>query len=184
MSDFLNLLKERRSVRNYEEKAIPEDVVNELLEAVQWSPSWANTQCWEVVVVEDPAIKAELAETLAKGNPAKKNFVAAPVVFVLGAKLKSSGYYKEQVTTKFGDWFLFDMGICTQSLCLAAQAHGLGTVIVGLFDQDAAKKVVGLPDGYEVVTMIPTGYPSKVPSAPNRREIAGFVHKNRFSGAL
>ncbi|HBD08464.1 MAG TPA: nitroreductase, partial [Syntrophobacteraceae bacterium] len=64
--------------------------------------SWANTQCWEIVVVKDPAMKAALQETLAKGNPATKAVVDAPVLLTICGKLNSSGYYKDQVTTKFG----------------------------------------------------------------------------------
>jgi len=181
MSDFLELLKQRRSVRKYEEgKDIPEDVLNQVLEAVQWSQSWANTQCWEVVVVRDASLKEKLQETLAPKNPATKAIVNAPVVLALCGKLKSSGYYNNAVTTKFGDWFLFDLGIATQSLCLAAHSLGLGTVVVGLLDHDKAKEVLGVPEGYELAVLIPMGYPAKISTPPKRREIAEFTHINRF----
>ena len=120
MADFMEVLKARRSVRNYEEKEVPPDIVDAVLEAVKWTPSWANTQCWEVIRVEDKAIRQQLQETMGKGNPAAKSIVTAPVLLVLCAKLTSSGYYKGEVTTKFGDWLLYDLGLATQSLCLAA----------------------------------------------------------------
>jgi nitroreductase len=151
-----------------------------VLEAVRWSPSWANTQCWEVVVVKDQAIKQKLQAALPPTNPASKAMVEAPVVLVLCGQLNKSGSYKGQVTTKFGDWFLFDLGIATQSICLAAQSLGLGTVVVGLFDHNQAKQVVGLPDGYELVAMLPLGYPAKEPAAPKRREISEFAHREKF----
>ena len=94
--------------------------------------------------------------------------------------MKSSGYYKDQVTTKFGDWFMFDLGLATQNLCLAAHDLGLGTVIVGLFDHDKAAEALGLPQGYELVALIPLGYPAKVSSAPKRREISAFVHTEKY----
>jgi nitroreductase len=106
--------------------------------------------------------------------------VQAPVVLVLCGKLKSSGYYKGQITTKFGDWFMFDLGIASQNICLTAYNLGLGTVIVGLFDHNKAKEILGVSDDYEVVTMMPVGYPAKEPEAPKRREINEFVHFNRF----
>jgi nitroreductase len=181
MQDFMEIIRGRRSVRKYEDRDVPAEVVETILEAVRWAPSWANTQCWEVVVVRDRAVKEQLQATLPpKGNPAAGAMVQAPVVLVLCAKLKSSGYYKGEVTTKFGDWFMFDLGIACQNLCLAAHALGLGTVVVGLFDHDAAKRVVKVPDGHELVVMLPLGFPAKISSAPNRREIGEFRHENSF----
>jgi len=178
--NLLETIKGRRSIRRYQSKEIPEDVLQKILEAVQWSPSWANTQCWELVLVKDPAIKESLQGIMAKGNPAKKSIVEAPVVIAMCAKLKSSGYYKGEVVTKFGDWFMYDIGLATQNLCLMAYDLGLGTVIAGLFDHDKAAKILQLPDGYEVVTLIPVGYAAADSKAPKRREISEFTHDNAF----
>ncbi len=181
MTDFIKILKERRSVRKYEQKDIPQDILEQVLEAIRLSQSWANTQCWEVVVVTDPGVKAKLQETIAPKNPATKAIVGAPVVLGLCAKLNVSGCYDGKVTTKFGDWFMFDLGIATQSLCLAAHSLGLGTVVVGLFDHDRAKAVLKVPEGYELVTLIPLGYPAKISSPPPRKDVQTFVHRNSFS---
>jgi nitroreductase len=179
MSDLMDIIKGRRSIRKYEDREVPEELLNQILESVKWSPSWSNTQCWEVIWVKDPAIKEQLQATLIK-NPATKAMVQAPIVLVLCGKLKSSGYYSDKVATKLGDWFMFDLGIATQSICLTAYSLGLGTVIVGLFDHDKAKKILGVPDGYELVNMIPLGYPAKDPEAPKRREISEFTHSEKF----
>ena len=126
---------------------MPEEALNQVLDSVRWPPSWANTQCWEVIVVKDPGIKEKLQGTLIK-NPATKAMVQAPVVLVICGKLKCSGYYKDQVTTKFGDWFMFDLGIATQSICLAAYELGMGTVIVGQFYHNKTKEILGVPEDY------------------------------------
>lgn len=181
MQDFMNIVRGRRSVRKYEAREVPDEALAAVLESVRWAQSWANTQCWEVVVVRDPAVKAELQATLPpKGNPAVGAMVQAPVLLALCGKLKSSGYYKDQVTTKFGDWFMFDLGIACQNICLTAHALGLGTVVVGLFDHDKAKAVLNVPAGHELVVMIPLGYPAKISAAPNRRELSEFTHPDRF----
>jgi nitroreductase len=180
MSDLLEIIQSRRSVRNYQDKPVPEELLNKVLEALRWSPSWANTQCWEVVVVKDLETKQKLQATLAPTNPAGKAMVEAPIVLVLCGQLQKAGFYKGQATTKFGDWYLYDLGIATQSVCLTAHALGLGTVVVGLFDQDKAKAALGVPEGYDVVTMLPLGYPEKMPAAPKRREIGEFVHQEKF----
>ena len=178
--DIMEIIKGRRSIRRYEEKAVPEDVLNRILESIQWSPSWANTQCWEVIVVRDAKNKENLQGAVSGTNPASKAMVEAPVVLVLCGKLKSAGYYKEQVTTKHGDWFMFDLGLATQNLCLTAHEAGLGTVILGMLDHDKAKALLGVPEGYEVVAMIPVGYPAKDSAAPKRRQIAEFTHQESF----
>jgi nitroreductase len=180
MADFMEVIQKRRSIRNYLDRDVPEEILEQVLDAVKWSPSWANTQCWEIVVVRQLETKQRLQETLSKGNPGTRAVVEAPVLLAVCGKLQSSGYYKGEVTTKFGDWFLFDLGIATQSLCLAAENLGLGTVVVGLLDHDKAKAVVKLPENVELVALIPLGYPAKVPSAPKRREVNEFMHREVF----
>ena len=180
MTDFMEIVKGRRSIRKYQEKDVPEELLNQILESVKWSPSWANTQCWEIIAVKDAALKENLKDTLAPKNPATKAICDAPVVLAVCGKQNSSGFYKDQVTTKFGDWFMFDLGIATQSICLTAHQLGLGTVVVGLFDQDKAKAALNVPDGYELVVLIPLGYPAKDSPAPKRREISEFTHHNTF----
>jgi nitroreductase len=180
MDQVLSAIKERRSVRKFQDRPVEKEVLLQLLEAVRWSPSWANTQCWEVVVVQDPAQRQALQATLAPGNPATKAIITAPLLLVMCAKLGQAGFYHGQVTTKFGDWFLYDLGIATQSLSLAAHALGLGSVVVGLFDQDRAGQALSLPEGYQVASMLPMGYPDQSPKAPARKEVDQFTHYDRF----
>jgi nitroreductase len=180
MSDLMSVVKGRRSIRRFQDKSVPETDLQQILEAIQWSPSWANTQCWEVIVVKEAATKEKLKETLMPKNPAVVGVTEAPVVLALCGKRQSSGFYKGQATTKLGDWFMFDLGIATQSLCLAAHDLGLGTVIVGSLDHDKAKGVLGVGEGYELVALIPVGYPAKDSAAPKRREIREFTHYDKF----
>lgn len=181
MTAFMELVRGRRSVRKYEDRAVAPELLDEILEAARWAPSWANTQCWEIVVVTDPHTKTRLQDSLPpKGNPARGAIVQAPVVLAVCGRLAVSGYYKDMVTTKFGDWFLFDLGIATQNICLAAHNRGLGTVIVGLFDHDKAGAALNLPPGCEVPVLIPLGYPAQKGSAPPRKPLAAFVHRERF----
>lgn len=180
MNNLMDIVKGRRSIRRYEEKEVSESDLQKILESVQWSPSWANTQCWEIIAVKDSTIKEELVEKSFPKNPAAKAIVQAPVVLALCGKVKSAGYYKDEAMTKFGDWMLFDLGIASQSICLTAYDLGLGTVIVGNFNHDQAGEILKVGEGYEVVVLIPLGYPAKDSPAPKRREISDFVHNNTF----
>jgi nitroreductase len=180
MADVMEVIQGRRGIRKYQDREISEEALTTILEAIRWAPSWANTQCWEVIVIKDPAIKQKIQETLTPSNPASNAMVEAPVVMVLCGKLARAGYKKGEATTKFGDWFMFDLGIAAQTLCLTAHYLNLGTVIVGLFDHDKAKEVLRVPEGFEVVSLIPLGYPAQEAKAPPRKEIGAFVHYDTF----
>ncbi|VEN75423.1 Nitroreductase [Candidatus Desulfarcum epimagneticum] len=180
MTDLMEIIKKRRSIRKYQDKDLPEEALGRILEAVQWAPSWTNSQCWEVVVVKDPGVKERLKETIVPKNPATKAIVDAPVVLALCGALKKSGYYNNAAATKFGDWFMFDLGLACQNICLTAQDLGLGTVIVGLLDHDRAGAVLNMPDGMELAALIPVGYPAKDSKTPKRRDIDEFTHYDSF----
>lgn len=180
MESFVDFVQSRRSIRKYKDREVNDATLTEIFEAVRWSPSWANTQCWEIVVVRDTDTRQKLQGTIGPKNPATKAITAAPVLIALCGRLKRSGFYKDALTTKFGDWYMFDLGIATQTLCLAAHNAGLGTVIVGLFDHDRAGRILNLPENVEVVALIPMGYPAKIGRAPDRREITDFVRNESF----
>ncbi|MBW2368686.1 MAG: nitroreductase family protein, partial [Deltaproteobacteria bacterium] len=127
-----------------------------------------------------PARKEQLQSFMPKTNPARKSIVGAPVVLAICARLGTSGFYKDQALTKFGDWYMFDLGLATQSLCLAAHEQGLGTVVAGVFDHDKARELLAVPPGHELVAIIPMGYPAKTSSAPKRREPSEYVHNETF----
>jgi nitroreductase len=176
----MEAIKGRRSIRKYKADPIPEEALEKVIEAVRWSPSWANTQCWEVILVRDPKMKSELASTLTTTNPARSAMTEAPLVVVLCGKKGISGFKKGEAATVKGDWLMFDTGIAMQTLCLAAHALGLGTVIIGLFDHNKAGEILGVPQNVEVVAMTPLGYPAAQGSAPKRKEVSEFVFSDRY----
>ena len=178
--ELMEAIKGRRSIRKYKPDSIPEEVFRNLVEAVRWSPSWANTQCSEVIAVKDSKIKSELATALAKGNPATSSMIEAPLVMVLCGKKGVAGFKKGEATTAKGDWLMFDTGLAMQSLCLAAYSLGLGTVIVGNFDHQRVAEILGVPRNVEVVAITPLGYPATEGVAPRRKEISEFVFNEKY----
>src|SRR4030043_1969028 len=180
--DLMEEMKGRRSIRKYKPDPVPEEVLRPLLEAVRWSPSWANTQCWEVIVVKDQNVKSELAVTLVKTNPALSSMTESPLIIFLCGKKGVSGFKKGEAATVKGDWLMFDSGIAMQTLCLTAHSLGLGTVVVGLFDHKKAEEILGVPQDREVVAMTPLGYPAAEGVAPKRKEISEFVFNEKYPG--
>ena len=174
------MFTQRRSVRRYKTDAIDEAKLEKVLEAARWAPSWANTQCAELVIVKDSEVKKQLAETLSKKNPATLAVQNAPLVIAVCGKLGTSGFYSGKALTKFGDWYLYDLGLTTENICMAAHEEGLGTVIVGAFDHDKTKEILGVPETHEVVALLPLGYPDHEPPAPKRKAMEEFVHWEKF----
>jgi nitroreductase len=179
--DTLEAIHNRRSIRQYKETPVPDELLNNVLEAARWAPSWANSQCTRYVVVKDPATKENLAETLNRGNPSAEAIKHAPIVIVACAELKKAGYYKGIVSTDRGDWFMFDVGIAMENLALAAHAAGLGTVHVGFIpDSRKVDEILGLPEGVVSVEMTPLGYPAAEAKAPPRKELAEIVFYEKY----
>ncbi len=181
MQDFMEVVTTRRSIRRFESRSIDDDTIMRVLEAARWTPSWANSQCWELIVVKDENRLQYLADLVSPKNPATLAIAKGPVTLVICGKKKTSGYYKGQQSTKFDDWLMFDLGLFTQTLSLAAHAEGLGSVVVGFFDHAKASEYLKVPSGYEVVALLPMGYPAHAPSAPKRREVGDFLHKEVFT---
>ena len=178
--DLMDVIKGRRSIRKYKPDPVPEEALRTVLEAVRWAPSWANTQCWEVIVVKDPKVKSEFLTAIPETNPAFSSLTEAPVILILCGKKGVAGYYKGQPKTAKGDWLMFDTGLAMQNLCLTAHTLGLGTVIMGAFNHQKAAEILGVPQNIEVVAMTPLGYPISEGAAPRRKEISEFVFYDRY----
>jgi len=186
--EVLEAIKNRRSIRKYKTKPVDEKTVELILEAARWAPSWANTQCWRLIVVRDSKIRNKLADTghvVAKGGPNRgtEAMRITPVAIVVCAEMRKAGYSfrepKEPVTDK-GDWYMYDVALAMQNLTLAAHSLGLGTVNIGAFDAIKAAKILGVPEGFAVVSMTPLGYPDEEPGPRPRKELSEIVFYDKF----
>jgi len=180
--DVLEAVRNRRSVRRFTEEPVSRADLEKVLAAAQWAPSWVNVQPWRIVLVQEPAKKEALKGTLLPKNPAAKAFEQAPVLLVLIGERGKSGLYGTEFSTDKGDWYMFDLGIAAQNIALAAHALGLGTVHVGALDHKAAAAVLGVPEGFEVVEILPLGHPAFEPKAPPRKNLEEFVTHDSFAG--
>ncbi len=175
----------RRSVRKFSDYVVTDQDLDAILEAARWAPSWANTQVWEFVVVRDKELIEKVTGTYADKNPATKGSLNASALIVACAKTGVSGCYGGKDVTKLSNWFMFDLGLAVQNLCLKAHEIGLGSVVVGLMDHTACAEVISLPHGYEVVCVIPVGKPAtEAKSGPPRKDLKAFVHLNTFGNPL
>lgn len=171
--DAKECIKGRRSIRKFTEAPIPCEVISEIVETASYSPSWKHTQITRYV-----AVTGELKERIAKectsiyaGNAPIID--SAAVLMVITYVKNRSGFERDGSfsTSKEDRWEMFDTGISTQSLCLAAYDKGIGSVILGLFDYDEVAKILELPEGIGVAALVPMGYPAEEPNAPRRKAV-------------
>lgn len=178
--ELYQAIKDRRSIRRYKADKVDEAALSRLLDAAQWAPSWAHTQCVEVLIVDDPEVKAGLQAATGERNPAYKAMGEAPLAVAFLGKKGRAGFKKGEASTPRGDWMMFDVALAMENFMLAAHAEGLATVCIGLFDIEAAAKALELPPEVEVVALTPLGYPDMEANVPARKERALFAHKNKY----
>ncbi|SDO98944.1 nitroreductase family protein [Desulforhopalus singaporensis] len=177
-----DIFSTRRSVRRFQDKEVEQQKITSILKAAQMAPTWGNMQCQELIVVRDREKIAKLAGLLSEKNPATLCTGKATVVFAVCGNPLRSGFYKGVQVTRYDQWFLYDLGIVSQNICLKAWELGLGSVIVGSFDHEKAERLLEIPGEYKLVSLIPVGYPDHKPTPPKRRELDDFVHYDTFSG--
>ncbi len=172
----------RRTIRNFNDYRVTDRELRDLLTAAGWAPSWKNTQSWMFIVLRDRELIAEVTDTYSEKNPARNCSLNASAVIIACARSKLAGFNEEGQTTKHAHWYLFDLGLAVQNLCLQAHELALASVIVGNLDHDRCRKILSIPPDYEVVVSIPLGRAAAAaPKAPPRKELKNFVYLNKFN---
>jgi len=180
--ELREIIEKRRSVRKFTDYYVTDTEIMELLEAARRAPSWANTQVWEFIVIRDTETIAAVTDTYSEKNPARKCSASSSVLIVACAKMNVSGCFKEKQATVFSEWFMFDLGMAVENICLRAHDLGLGTVVVGSMDHEKCGSILEVPEGYRVIAVMPVGRPLDTgKSGPPRKEIKDFVHSNTFA---
>lgn len=171
-------IQTRRSIRAYKEETVSPELIREVIDTARFAPSWKNTQTARYYVVQDAALKQKIAESCVLGFTYNTGtLLKAPVLVVLAYVEKRSGYERDgsYTTPKESAWEMFDAGIAAQTFCLAAHEKGLGTCIMGIFDDAAVAKAISLPEGQRVGALIALGIPAEEPQAPARKEVEQLV---------
>ena len=169
--DALELIKTRRSVRSYQDRSIPEDLLERLLEAARWAPSARNLQPWKLVVVRDEQRRKALAEAAHGQRFVEK----APVI------LAAVAVDPERMMSCEVPAYAVDTAIAVDHLTLAAADEGLGTCWICAFEQDRVRQILNVPDSCKVVALLPVGYPADAPpSHRSRKPIEELICYEQF----
>ena len=155
---FSELLKIRQSVRKYQKKPVEKEKLQTLIESVRLSPSASNSQPWKLLIVDEPELKDNVARaTFSKAVSFNKFAPEAPVIAVLTIE-------KPKLITRIGGRIknrcfpLIDIGIAAENFCMQATELGLGTCMLGWFDESAIKKLLNIPRKTRIGLVITLGY--------------------------
>ncbi len=198
--ELIDAIKARRSIRKFRDEPVPDEILDELLEAGRLAPSGSNLQPWRFVIV-----KSEEAKKSLEGVTPYRFAVRAPVVLVCCADLTASGTRDKRVTEllesgaftdvvmddpnsgKYGKslsdsisvkcYLSLNVAIAIEHIALRATDLGLGSCWIGRFDQDKTKEILGLGDDLFVVLLLPIGYPAQEPSPRPRLAMENIVLK-------
>lgn len=166
-------IRGRRSIRRFTDKPVTHEVLSRIVETASYAPSWKNTQIVRYIAVEG-ALKDRIASdcttAYAKNGEIIRN---APMLIAVTMIKNRSGFERDgsYSTPKEGGWQMFDAGVASEAFCLAAYEEGLGTVIMGIFDEAKAASYLELSEDRELVALIPIGYPAENPAAPGRKTV-------------
>ena len=172
-TSFQELAETRRSVRAYKPDAVPEELVQQVLEAGRLAPSACNKQPWRFIVVRSETTRRALGAAYAR-----EWFWKAPVVIAVCILPKEA--WVRSFDGK--NYAMVDGALAMDHMQLAAAELGLGTCWIGAFDPAAAREILGLPDGVELVGMTPLGFPDVEPNPRlrSRRPLGETVMKERW----
>ena len=158
---FLKFLKERRSIRSFQDKPISDREIEMILEAGRWTPSASHRQPWEFIVIKNKKILEKLSKSAFYGNFIKE----VPVVIAIIAKIKTSP-----------KWYLVDTSLVSMNMMLMAWALGIGTCWIGAMNREKAKKIIGLGDNDHLLTILPFGYiKGDIPEPKPRKSLNKIV---------
>ena len=165
-------LRSRRNVRRYDGRPIPAEHLDRILEAARRTPSAGNRQHWDFVVVTD----RERLERLATVWQGARHVATSAATIALIAP--NSGEQRDREILQY------DLGQATYGIMLVAADLGIGTGHSAVADQDAARRILGVPQDRTVEWLVALGYPQDRPLAPieviARRPFEDVVHREQW----
>ena len=200
MSDVLDAIKERRSVRKYLARPVPREIIEEVLVAAGWAPSAHNAQPWRFIVLADPSVKRQLAEAMAESwaadiakdglniEPEKfkvrvERFANAPVLILACLTMDGMDSFSDEKRQKCErDLAMQSLAAALQNMLLAAHAKGLGSCwfCAPGFCKETVRKMLEIPGEVEPEALIAMGYPAEQPPVPSKKPLGDYCFKDKW----
>ena len=178
---FIDLANKRYSVRNYKNTPVAQEKINRCIEAARLAPSACNSQPWKFIIVDDIELINELARAAFEGILNFNHFAfKAPVLILIVSE-------RQKVSAKFGsivkrkNFTQMDVGIAAEHFCLQATEEGLGTCMLGWFNEKKVKKTLSIPKLKRVELIISVGFSAdeKIPRK-KRKSIDEILSYNKY----
>ncbi|MCR5101999.1 MAG: nitroreductase family protein [Butyrivibrio sp.] len=176
--ELLNGLKERRSIRKYQEEEISIADIEKIVDVARYAPTWKNTQTARYNLVLNKETIVRIADEAVMDNEWNQNIIKGLSALVIQTTVdKRSGYERDGsfTTSKGTHWQSYDAGLSGEAFCLAAHEFGYGTLIMGIFDEAKIKEIVSIPEGESVSALIAIGHANEEPSVPKRKEVSDLL---------
>ncbi|WP_424245621.1 nitroreductase [Elusimicrobium posterum] len=177
MIKVLPEIEKRRSVRKYTPAKVEYEKLSTVLEAGRLAPSACNAQPWRFVVLQDLDKKNNFADEVFSGLYSNTKFAKdAPVIIAI---VSNKGNFTSRAGNMIRktEFYLIDLGITAQTMCLQAQNLGLGTCMLGWFDDKKAAKFLNLKSGEKCELLVALGYGAEAPAQRPRKEMNEIVEQ-------
>lgn len=157
---FLELVKRRQSVRKYSPRPVPREAIERCLEAARLAPSACNSQPWSFIILDGEKLKNEVAEKAFSGAYKMNSFAKAAPILVVVVTERSTYFARLGGFFRGTQYNLIDIGIACEHFVLQAAEEGIGTCWMGMFNEEAVKKILGIPKDKKIDVIIGMGYPA------------------------
>ena len=169
--EFFEVVHKRQSIRKFTEQSVEEDMLHQILEAVNRAPSAGNLQAYRIFVVKN----CEIRQAISRAAGGQECIVQAPVVLLFCAEpTRSAARYGSRGEQLYS---IQDATIAASYAQLAATALGLSTVWIGaVFEPETIQEALGFKEDLWPITLLPIGYPAETPKRTSRRPLRELVH--------
>lgn len=177
---FCELAKKRTSVRKYIERPVDKDLIETCLEAARLAPSACNSQPWKFIVVDDRVLKDRLCDEAFSGIYSMNKFAkTAPVII---AAVSRKGTFMARIGGQFRgtQYCLIDIGIACEHLALQATELGIGSCMLGWFNEKAVKKLLNIPKDEKIDLLVSMGHYEDTGREKTRNPLEDIVSYNRY----
>ena len=178
--ELLDLIKFRQSDRAYLPNPIETEKLERILEAARVAPSACNSQPWKFIVVDQDGLKNKIADCTSSKVLGINHFTKQAPVHIVIIEEKANFTARAGSLIKKKTFPLIDIGITAEHICLQAAAEGLGTCMLGWFDEPKVKKLLNIPKSRRVPLIITLGYPASETRDKRRKNMNDIVSYNSY----
>ena len=177
---ILELIKSRQSDRKYSNQPVEKEKLERIIEAGRLATSACNAQPWKFIVVDNHALLSKLAEAASAKLLGMNGFVDQAAAMIVVVREQANFSSRVGAVVKNKDYSLIDIGIASQSICLQAEAEGIGSCMLGWFDEKQVKKILSIPKSKRVELLITLGYSLNEKREKRRKPKEGTVSYNKY----